>query len=392
MFFAFLTGAMRAGVADAAMIDSVLDSTGGIFEHVRENGGSAYVERQIARAREQVGDQVMLDPSDPMRSARTIIPARYTTTSGHRTIHRHRGTFWRWTGNHYQNADDEMMRSEVWQFLKSAMRASERGPVPFKPSRARVGDVIDALGAICQLSKHVDPPAWLNMRIAAPAVEFFAAANGLLHLPTQALCEPTPEFFGLIASEATFDANAPRPDLWLAFLNQVIGDAATIDMIQEWFGYTLASDTTQQKILLGVGPRRSGKGTLARTQAALLGKNSVAGPTMAQLGEHFGLEPLITKGLAIVSDARIGGRETDRSVIVERLLAISGEDQMTVPRKFLQAWNGRLPTRFAIFTNELPSLRDQRPSASSSEQVSAVRLQIGLRGYCFRLSFSPTRS
>jgi putative DNA primase/helicase len=112
-----------------------------------------------------------------------------------------------------------------------------------------------------------------------------------------------------------------------------------------------------QKILLNVGPKRSGKGTKARILTRLLGRDSVAGPTMSSLSEHFGLEPLITKSLAIVSDARIG-RRTDKSTIVERLLSISGEDTMTIGRKFKQAWDGKLPTRFMILTNELPSLSD----------------------------------
>jgi putative DNA primase/helicase len=46
-------------------------------------------------------------------------------------------------------------------------------------------------------------------------------------------------------------------------------------------------------------------------------------------------------------------------VIVERLLAISGEDPMTVARKFKGEWNGRLPSRFEIFTNELPAFSDE---------------------------------
>ena len=109
--------------------------------------------------------------------------------------------------------------------------------------------------------------------------------------------------------------------------------------------------------MLVVGPKRSGKGTIGRVLTELLGRDSVAGPTMSALGEQFGLEPLITKPLAIVSDARIG-RRTDKSTVVERLLSISGEDALTVGRKYKSAWTGRLPSRFMILTNELPSLND----------------------------------
>jgi RecA-family ATPase len=58
LMFAFVTGALRAGVADATIIKACLDETyagGGIFEHVEDNGGSeAYVERQIEHARKKI--------------------------------------------------------------------------------------------------------------------------------------------------------------------------------------------------------------------------------------------------------------------------------------------------------------------------------------------------
>jgi hypothetical protein len=59
LFFAFITSARRARVSNDAIINACLDSAHdgcGIHEHCRENGGSAYVERQLARARTQVGD------------------------------------------------------------------------------------------------------------------------------------------------------------------------------------------------------------------------------------------------------------------------------------------------------------------------------------------------
>jgi P4 family phage/plasmid primase-like protien len=299
----------------------------------------------------------ILDPANPIRSARAIAQTNYVTEHG-RILHRHRGTFWQWTGSYYQLADDETLRAAIWQYLENAHTRGKDGKLTaFKPNRERVGNVLEALAAVCQLEKSVVPPAWLSDQTMPAAMEFFACNNGLLHLPSRLLYPATPDYFGLFASELNFNEDAPHPSNWMKFLEQVFGDEETIATMQEWFGYTLTADTSQQKILFCVGPRRSGKGTLARVHTALLGRDSVAGPTMSQLGETFGLEPLITKPLAIVSDARIGGR-TDKSVIVERLLSISGEDTMTVPRKFLSAWTGRLPTRFAIMTNELPSLTE----------------------------------
>jgi putative DNA primase/helicase len=128
------------------------------------------------------------------------------------------------------------------------------------------------------------------------------------------------------------------------------------DALGEWFGYVASGRTDLHKILLMVGPTRGGKGVIARVLTALLGKANVAGPTLNSLGGEFGLAPLIGKTLAIVSDARFA--EQNASVVVERLLSISGEDTLTVNRKFRDQWTGKLPSRLHVISNELPRLGD----------------------------------
>jgi putative DNA primase/helicase len=309
---------------------------------------------------------LILDPTDPMRSARKLVATAFSSADGARTLHRHRGAFWSWTGSYYRLDDDETIRAQIWAFLESALVAHPKTeisrPPAFRPNRARVSDTLDALGAVSHLDTNINPPAWLSEAQLPPPGDFFACANGLLHLPTGQLFQSTPNYFGLCASEVLFDPNAPEPREWKTFCAELFGDEhgydqEASDALQEWFGYSLSSDTSLQKILLVVGPKRGGKGTIARVMSGLLGRDSVAGPTMSSLADQFGLEPLISKPLAIISDARIGAR-TDKSAIVERLLSVSGEDQMTVARKFRSAWHGRLATRFVILTNELPSFHD----------------------------------
>jgi putative DNA primase/helicase len=66
----------------------------------------------------------------------------------------------------------------------------------------------------------------------------------------------------------------------------------------------------------------------------------------------------------MVSDARLGSR-ADQHAIAERLLSITGEDAITVDRKYLPAWTGQLQTRFIIISNELPRLADASGALSS---------------------------
>ena len=215
------------------------------------------------------------------------------------------------------------------------------------------------------LPNVVRPPSWLEERPDLLPTDIVVCQNGLLHIPTRTLLLHTPNFFANCSLTFSYDPSAPDPSAWLTFLNSLWGDdTEAIDALQEMFGYYLTADTAQQKIFLIVGPKRSGKGTLARVLTALLGQENVVAPTLASLQSNFGLAPLIGKPLAIISDARLSGR-ADQQVIAERLLTISGEDSLTIDRKFLPTWTGRLPTRFFILTNELPRLTDASGAVAS---------------------------
>jgi putative DNA primase/helicase len=72
----------------------------------------------------------------------------------------------------------------------------------------------------------------------------------------------------------------------------------------------------------------------------------------------------VDRQLAVVSDARLGGR-ADQSAIAERLLAVSGEDGISVDRKHRTAWYGRLATRFTLLTNETPRITDASGALAS---------------------------
>ena len=182
-----------------------------------------------------------------------------------------------------------------------------------------------------------------------------------MHLPAliegrESLLEPTPAFFSPNCLDYDFRPDAPPPHAWLEFLRSLWPeDPESIACLQEWMGYLLVPDTGQQKILMVVGPKRSGKGTIARVIRAMVGPANVASPTLSGLALNFGLAPLIAKTVAIFADARLSGR-ADGQVIVERLLSISGEDAQTIDRKHLTAWHGTLPARFVLISNELPRL------------------------------------
>ena len=132
-------------------------------------------------------------------------------------------------------------------------------------------DVLAHVQAKSLLRSEVDPPVWLE---GCPrgfhADECLATKSRIVHLPSLvAGREPNivpsgPAFFTPSACEFDIDLNAQEPATWLNFLNVLWGDdQASVNAFQELFGYSLTADTRRPKVFIVVGPKRSGKGTIA---------------------------------------------------------------------------------------------------------------------------------
>ena len=310
--------------------------------------------------------ELILCPGTPLLSAREFLRLVHTEANM-RTLHHQNATFYSWAETHYTEAAQEEVRARLYHFLDKARRPTEKPGVtaPFSPTKPKVANVLEAMAAAAQLPYTAKPPSWLDTEKHPPAAELISCTNGLLYLPTRELLLHSPAFFSLNALDFAYQPNAPEPTAWLEFLGQLWhGDPQSVEMVQETFGLLLTGDTSHQKAFLLVGPKRSGKGTIARVATKLLGQANVCGPTLSSLGQNFGLAPLIGKRLAIISDARLGGK-TDQQVVVERILAITGEESISIDRKFKDAWTGRLETRIMVLTNELPKLADASGALAS---------------------------
>jgi putative DNA primase/helicase len=221
-----------------------------------------------------------------------------------------------------------------------------------------VGDHVDALRAVSHLNDTIETPAWLSEEPTdMPADEMVSLQNGLLHLPSKSLLKHTPAFFTYNTLPFDYQPGAQAPQ-WLKFLEQLWpNDQESIDTLQEIFGLCLTKNTEFQKIFLVLGPRRCGKGTIGRILRAMLGTQNVISPTLASLSTEFGMQQLIGMLAAIISDARLSAK-TDSDSVAERLLNISGEDAVSVNRKFGGYWNGHLQVRVIMLANGPPRFTD----------------------------------
>lgn len=366
--FDVASGLIRCGVPHAVVLGVLTDVRFKISEHVLEKPNPiTYAKRQIERALAIVTESgdgpaissnaIVISGGDPRRSARLFLQTKrpHLLYIG--------GSWLDYEDGAYHELEEQTIRADLYAWLETTVTRSGRQdgerqrPKNFRPTASKVSNVLDALRAQAHLpSDRFEPPTWLEPKSLQPN-EMIACLNGLLHLPTSTLMSADPKFFTRNALQFAFDPDAPPPTHWLAFLQSVWGDGPEIGLLQEVFGYCIVPDTSQQKIFLLVGPKRSGKGTIAAILTLLIGERNVCSPSLNGLSSEFGLQPLVGKQLAIASDMRLGYK-ADLAAIAENLLRISGEDGVTINRKHKDYWTGRLMVRFVIMSNEMPRLPD----------------------------------
>jgi putative DNA primase/helicase len=312
-----------------------------------------------------------IDTSNPLKVARAFLKAR-TGSSALTNLAYSQGDFWTARLTHYELLTADHLRAELYRWLEKQeteivvqKKPRQTAVVRVKVNKRMFEGVQDALKAAAHVDVP-DAPAWIHDATnMPPAHEILACSNGLLHVPTRKLLPPDRRFFNLNAIDFAYNPHAPKAIHWPAFMRDLWGDdAESIETLQEVFGLTLTGDTTHHKAFLLVGPRRSGKGTIGRILTAMLGLANVTAPTLASIGTQFGKQAMIGKRLALIADARIGGR-ADVAAIVEDLLRMTGEDIIGVHRKFREDWTGRLRVRFVLLSNELPAFLDQSGALSS---------------------------
>jgi putative DNA primase/helicase len=294
------------------------------------------------------------------------------------------GQFYKWNDIHYKPITEKVMNSYIFEymeklFLKQYMIKCAEVPKGDDISKIRKNKVKHSLAEdvktylinlISISDENTSEPFFLEPPPAGwNADEIIPTKDRLVHLPSFVSCSPechapkTPKYFSTYSLKYKFPYDfysgpVEPPPVWKNFLQTVWpDDKDSIICLQEFFGYFLTPCTKLEKMLMLIGQKRSGKGTIIRTLKHMLGNENVCFPTFKSLTTEFGKQSLIGRSLAIFPDARITAR-TDTGDVVEILLSITGEDDQTVPRKYLSSLTTHLTSRFIISSNELPRLTE----------------------------------
>jgi putative DNA primase/helicase len=177
--------------------------------------------------------------------------------------------------------------------------------------------------------------------------------NGMLDLKTREIKPHSRDFLSTIQLQARYDLAAICPQ-WEQFLDEVFqGDIELIDLVQEFMGYSLVPDTSQEKALLFIGEGANGKSTLLRVWEHLLGPQNISSVTLAGLQNEFHRVTLQGKLLNIT--AEVNPMTVEQADYLKRV--ISG-DTIDAAHKGSPVFTFRPFARLVFAMNRMPRVKD----------------------------------
>jgi len=279
-------------------------------------------------------------------------------------LRNYRGQWMEWHKDHYRELSPSLFKGKLYEFLegKKFIKTTATGLdiVPYKPTRSKVNDIIDALNRWCPVEK--DPPVWLDKKEHPHPNNLIIFKNGMLDVNEYmkgniVLHNPDPRLFTYNVFPYDYDPYAwsnLHEDTCSQIFNE---DVECIRALAQWFGYNLVPDMTQEKLMVFIGDARSGKSTILETLHGMLGKNQYNATSFQALANTHGLYSLIGKLAATLGDARTP-RRGEADAALQTILQITGRDSITVNPKYIQPFDLYLTCRFTIAMNDLPGFSD----------------------------------
>jgi len=289
-------------------------------------------------------------------------------------LRNYRGQWVEFRDGCYRDLDNAVVRGEIYDYLdnKKVSKIGKGGEievVPYKPTRAKVSDILDALNSRCPIQE--EPPIWLDGGNHPDPRDLVVFTNGILNTTEYfdsgkiELAKPTPALFSYNVIPYDFDTTTDSK-IWDKFLDEIFeGNEDKKRLLAQWFGYNLVPDMTQEKMMLFTGIPRSGKSTTLDTMAAMLGPDQYCYTSLPSMCGRFGFQPMQGKYAALIGDARTPRRQQMASAM-EKILQITGGDAVSIDRKGIQALSAvHLKTRFTFTMNDLPAFTDHSKALES---------------------------
>lgn len=183
---------------------------------------------------------------------------------------------------------------------------------------------------------------------------FIAFKNCLLDLDTMKVQAHDPQIFCTFQIPFNYNQKATSP-FFKETLKEILCDDTGDEKLRLFLqivGYSMTNDNKHNRFFLITGPGKNGKSTLLSLFKGLFG-DAVTSVSLTDFNKPFGLQPLIKSKVNILFDLPIKNLG-DTGV----LKGITGEDTITIDRKFKEPITTKITAKIIGAGNSLPTTDD----------------------------------
>lgn len=199
---------------------------------------------------------------------------------------------------------------------------------------------------IDNINRH--PAHWINFK------------NGMLDTINMELKEHSPDYLSINQIPHEFNTNHVIPDDSVVndFLHGIVKDNDDLQMLLEYIGYCMTTDTGLQRFLVITGLGGTGKSTIVRLVNKAIGKENICSLSLQDLNERFNATNLF--GQLLNSCADIPSKAMEQVDVIKK---ITGEDTIKGEYKGGAVFFFNSYAKLMFSANEIPISLDDKTNA-----------------------------
>jgi putative DNA primase/helicase len=179
--------------------------------------------------------------------------------------------------------------------------------------------------------------------------DYIAFKNCLMNISSLEPRVFSPEIFTKFKVPYDWNPDA-HSEFFIEKLKEILG--SEYQRFLEVVGYLFVKGNPHNKLALLIGDGANGKSLLMELIAAIF-TNSYAAVPLQEFSKEFGMQPLVGKRVNILSDLPLDSIDE-----TGQIKAITGEDSVTINRKFKEQITTKLECKIIGSGNRLPKVKD----------------------------------
>ncbi len=289
--------------------------------------------------------------TNPADLADDFLQERGFATSEGLCLRRYRGDWLQFDGMVFRLLSDEEMKADVMAYLRTT-EAREKATSSF------LNGVLAHLQSLCLVPNAVEWPArqvgneWVTQQHCV------VMQNGLLNFSALrsdanelVLAPHTPALVSRVSLPYSYDPHAKCPG-WMIFLETILPDPESRQLLQELFGYCLTLDVSMQRFFLFEGSGANGKGVTLNILRRLVGPENVSALPLSRFASPH--ELIVTLGKLVNITNELGERFAE-----EPLKQFVGGDLVHFNPKYKEPFAAKPTAKLVNATNVRPTVTDR---------------------------------